>query len=241
MNQDIKILRQKSTTTAPHRHSFAQLSYTLEGILHIQAQNKIFVVPPNTAIYIPQQTIHQNKTHKNVNITTLYFGKKYQKLLFNDVRLIQLTELIKNIINKICVVALEELSTPKGKRLIATLMDEIVTSESIHNTELTVTEHPLIIKLYEIFRKTKSIYPSIEQAAKLIHVSPRTLLRIFKKETGMSFIIWKQRYLFIKAIELLKKYHRTSLVADRLGYKSDSAFISMFKKMSGGQTPSDFF
>lgn len=235
----MKILRQKSTTQESHSHSYGQMSYTFEGVLYLEANNKVFIVPPNMAIYIPAKAVHKNKTHKDVIITTLCFPKT--KALFSEIRLITLTQLIKEIINKLCLMKHEELGQPQGKHLLVTLMDEILVSKSVHSTELIITDHPAITKIYEIFRQSKDIYPSSEQSAKLIHVSPRTLLRIFKNETGMSFVLWKQRFLFIKAIELLQKYQNTSLVAYHLGYKSDSAFISMFKKMSGGQTPSDFF
>lgn len=240
MEPQIKVLKQRSTTMEPHSHLFGQISYTLEGVLYIQAENKVYIVPPNMAIYLPPKIVHQNKTHKKVIITTLYISNKFKKIFFNQVRLINITELIKNIITKINLMTKAELHQSKGRRLISILLDEIFMSEPVSYTELVVTDNLLIKKVYDIFYKAKNEYPSVEQTAQLIHVSSRTLLRVFKKETGMSFIIWKQRFLFLKAIELLQKYRSTSLVAYHLGYKSDSAFISMFKKMSGGRLPSHF-
>ncbi len=240
MEQEIKVVKQRSSTIEPHSHLFGQISYTSEGVLYIQAEDKVYIVPPNMAIYLPPKIVHQNKTHKKVIITTLYISNKFKKIFFNQIRLINITELIKNIITKINLLTKAELHQLKGRRLISILLDEIFMNEPVSYTELIITDNLIIKKVYDIFCKARNNYPSIEQTAELIHVSSRTLLRIFKKETGMSFILWKQRFLFIKSIELLQKYRSTGLVAYHLGYKSDAAFISMFKKMSGGRLPSHF-
>ena len=82
---------------------------------------------------------------------------------------------------------------------------------------------------------------TLENCASMINVSPRTLQRIIKQELGGSFILWRSQILFMKSLELLHKHKSTSIVSYLLGYNSESAFISMFKKFSHGNTPSDFY
>lgn len=124
--------------------------------------------------------------------------------------------------------------------LIAVLLDEL-NEQSVINYSLKIPKSPLLFKIYELFVQSIDYFPSLIKCAEHIHVGSRTLLRMFKHELGVSFVLWKQQFIFIKALELLILEKSTTTVAYKLGYNSDSAFITMFKKMSGGKLPSAFF
>lgn len=236
----IQSLRQKSSAKNPHFHKTGQLSLTLGGVMYVRAETRLFIVPPQMAIFIPKNTSHYHIMRKDLVLNTLYLSEKYTKNLPKKVTLLTITDLAKNLILRITQLKGSDLETKETKRLLATLIDELKNTTVIDYSELPLSDNPIILKVYQQFNQANTTYPSIEELAKLVHISSRTLLRIFKQETGMSFIIWKQRFLFIKALELLQKYGRTNIVAYKLGYNSESAFISMFKKMSAGKLPSDY-
>ena len=65
---------------------------------------------------------------------------------------------------------------------------------------------------------------------KFVHASPRTLTRVFKSETGITYSEWKQiMAIHIAIIELYLGVSIT-MIAKNLGYESSSAFIYMFRK-----------
>ncbi len=78
-----------------------------------------------------------------------------------------------------------------------------------------------------------------EAIAKYFAMSAKTMGRLFQHETGMRFSHWHQQLKLINAIELLGNGASTTFVAQSLGYSNDSAFIAMFKRLSG-KTPSGF-
>ncbi len=233
-------IQKKTTAKSFHTHKTAQLTYTIEGVSYIIAANKLFIVPPGMAIFIPQEVAHKHDMKKDVVINSLYLPHRYLKFLKKEVQLIKLTELAKLLINKICTYDETRLNSVEYKRLLLVLMDELKNFDTVEYASLDLPENPKLVKIYHLFHSNPQRWPSNVEVAKYINVSTRTLLRLFKKETGMNFVVWKQKFRFIKAIELLQYYKNTSMVAYRLGYQSDSAFISMFKKMSGGKLPGDF-
>ncbi|SHO20381.1 Bacterial regulatory helix-turn-helix s, AraC family protein [Moritella viscosa] len=49
----------------------------------------------------------------------------------------------------------------------------------------------------------------------------------------MSYQSWRQQWRVLAAIELLSKHLRVTDIAYRLGFSSDSAFISFFRQKTG--------
>lgn len=71
-------------------------------------------------------------------------------------------------------------------------------------------------------------------------VDEKTIQRLFRKETGMTFGQWRQQARLMQALERIALGERIIDVAVALGYDSPSAFASMFKRQFG-TTPSQFF
>lgn len=73
-----------------------------------------------------------------------------------------------------------------------------------------------------------------------VAMSERSLARLFKQETGITFGRWRQQLHLIIAMHQLSEDYPVQRVADYLGYQSVTAFITMFKK-SVGKPPAQYF
>jgi len=71
-------------------------------------------------------------------------------------------------------------------------------------------------------------------------LSPRSLSRLFRSETALSFAQWRQLARLTHGLERLADGEPVSAVADALGYASVSAFVAMFRR-SFGQPPARYF
>lgn len=224
-----------------HSHKIAQLSIPINGIMYIVVDNELFIIPPGMAVFIPEGILHCIKNAKaNMIIETIYFTDIYKNYLPNTTKSFYLSELSKAVISKICSFDKAAFNSTKVMHLISVLLDELDEGCKLKYS-LKLPTNPKLLKIYELFVKSKDFYPSLLDAAKHVFLSTRTLARLFKNELGVSFVLWKQQFIFIKALELLMLEKSTTAVAYKLGYNSDSAFITMFKKMSGGKLPSSFF
>jgi len=75
--------------------------------------------------------------------------------------------------------------------------------------------------------------------ARLVNATERTLLRCCQRDPGMSLAHWKQRLKVMHSLKMLRTGITIKTVAFDLGYSSSSAFISMFRKLTG-ETPDEY-
>ena len=73
----------------------------------------------------------------------------------------------------------------------------------------------------------------LEAWARSASASDRTLARLFRAETGLTFGRWRQRRRLLAALERLAAGAPVTVVALDLGYDSPSAFIAMFRRTLG--------
>ena len=87
-------------------------------------------------------------------------------------------------------------------------------------------------------------YPSdtrtLQDWARELGASERTLARLFSRETGMTFGQWRQQVKLLAALARLARGESVTAVAFDLGYASQSAFIAMFRRALG-RTPGRYF
>jgi len=67
----------------------------------------------------------------------------------------------------------------------------------------------------------------------------RTLERLFRKETGLTFAQWRRQLRIQNAIVRLHLGQSVTSVAYDAGYENTSSFIEMFRRVTG-RTPGQF-
>ncbi len=72
-----------------------------------------------------------------------------------------------------------------------------------------------------------------------IGTSSRTLMRMFQKETGLSYRAWIQQMHIALALSKIADGLSISQISESLGYTNASAFSAMFKRHLG-KTPQHF-
>ena len=81
---------------------------------------------------------------------------------------------------------------------------------------------------------------SLDDWASLGGLSARSLSRLFRVETALSFAQWRQQARLSRGLEQLAEGIPVAAVADALGYVSVSAFVAMFRR-NFGQPPARYF
>lgn len=222
----------------PHSHEKSQLLYIKRGFIKVYLEDALFLIPKGQAILIPAGIRHRGLTHSDVEYINLYFNLT----IFNlpkTIKHMDVSPLLNASINKVPDFPKSYDKDSPSFHLALVIADEInLAAKAAFSLPLPTDKR--CDKIITYFEKAKDEMPTLQEISNNIGASSRTLTRIFQKETGMSFEKWRQKYLLLRAIVLLTEGHSTTSIAQKLGYSNDSAFIAMFKRLSG-KTPSRFY
>jgi AraC-like DNA-binding protein len=119
-----------------------------------------------------------------------------------------------------------------NSRLMAVLLDEIAAAE-VENLHLPMPSDRRLRALVDLMMAAPSERGTLGQWAKRVGLSERTLERLIRRETGMSFGRWRQQLGVILAVQWLASGASIQQVAADLGYESVPSFVTMFRKTLG--------
>lgn len=105
---------------------------------------------------------------------------------------------------------------------------------------LPIAQDIRLQKIYAALCDNPADNRTIEDWGRRVGATGRTLRRLFRSQTGLSFQQWRRQFRILEAMERLEAGQPVTNVALDLGYDSTSAFITMFKKKLG-TTPGQYF
>jgi len=222
-----------------HHHERAQLLYCSQGSFHLQISDREFLVPPSRAIWIPARMEHHAYATKRVSYRSLYFDIRHFKHLPIQMEVIKVAPLLKELIINACLFKDNYAENSAESRIAAVIIDEVLKSTT-EPFSLPLSENAQLTRIKSYILEHLATKLTHSKIAKDFHVSPKTLSRLCKKETGMTLEQWIMQIKLLKAIEMITTGSTTILTALSLGYSNDSAFIYMFKRLTGG-TPSELY
>jgi AraC-like DNA-binding protein len=97
-----------------------------------------------------------------------------------------------------------------------------------------------LIARCQSFLKKPDSHQTIDEWCDALGMSRRSFTRLFRKETGLSFMTWRQQACLVAALPRLVAGETVTSVAVDLGYDNPAAFTTMFKRVLGA-SPRAYF
>ncbi len=222
---------------APHSHPRTQLVHAASGIMTVTAENRAWVIPRGRALWMPAGISHEIFTHGPVAMRTLYIAPG--TALPDALRVIAVSPLLRELI--LAVMAMPRLYGEDGAeaRLIAVLLDRLRSAE-IAPLSLPLASDARLRRVMGGLLVRPGDRRGLQAWARTAGASPRTLARLFVRETGMTFHLWRQQARLLDALRRLDAGQSVTTIAYDLGYSNPSAFITMFRRALG-TTPGRFY
>ena len=222
-----------------HRHPSAQLLYASSGVMTVTTDQGRWVVPPQRAVWVPPAVEHSVHMTGQVKVRTLYLDPSLLRAPFRTCCVVQVSPLLRELILRVI-----EFVQPYGldgpeARIAAVVADEIRAARTAP-LHLPSPKDPRLLAITARLANDPADERTLAQWSRTAGASPRTLARLFQKETGLSFARWRHQACLLRALELLAAGNSVTAVAIDLGYDSVSAFITMFRE-SLGTTPGRYF
>ena len=215
-----------------HQHPWGQLTYASHGIMKVNTENASFIIPPERALWLPKFTPHQVSSRYGVSFRSLYIDNSRAKKLPAETTSIDVSGLLRELILSISGWGEMYDVNSEKTRLMSVLIDQIRSASSAP-LFLNMPKDKRLVKISSMLNQNPADNTTLDKWSDSIGATPRTLNRLFQKETKMGFVEWRQRLRILYSLERIERGEAVNVVAIDMGYESASAFITMFKKHMG--------
>lgn len=222
-----------------HAHDWAQLDWSPTGVLTVDVDDRSWVVPPTVAFWVPAGRRHAVGASRVADLRHVTFYPRRDDRLsgapFDQPIPIAMTSLMTEL--------LDRLTEPSLTRAVRGRLGEVFVDAmtpalgSTFELRLPRDERAAAIARHLLDDPTDD--RSLVEWGRTVGASRRTLVRLFRTETSLTFTEWRTRCRIRAALPQLSVGHSVSEVAYRAGYRNVSAFVAAFRRTTG-ITPGDY-
>ncbi|WP_030442233.1 AraC family transcriptional regulator [Actinoplanes subtropicus] len=213
-----------------HYHDVHQLAHPLRGVLQVSTSRGAWVVPPNRAVWIPAGVAHAHQAHGPTEMRSLIFQVGVNPLAAEQPTVLTVGPLLREVIRALSgpgsmveshryhleQVALHELRAVRALPLC-----------------LPAPGDPRLVALCDLLAADPADARTLRELGREVGAADRTLSRLFREQTGISFPQWRGQLRLHHALKLLAGGLPVTRVAADCGYRSPSAFIEAFRATFG--------
>lgn len=218
--------------TGWHSHARAQLIYATAGVMRITTDAMAYVVPPGRALWVPAAMPHAVTMQGPVAMRALFLRADAAALGPAGCAVMAVTPLLRALILAACELPLEWDPAGRAGHVAALILDEISRAPALP-LGVPALGDPRLVRLAAALAADPASRLTVEAWAARCGASPRTLARLFRRETGMSFGRWRQLLRLSEAAALLAGGATPARAAAAVGYASAPAFGAAFRAAFG--------
>ncbi|MCP4340806.1 MAG: AraC family transcriptional regulator [Desulfobulbaceae bacterium] len=222
----------KGLSYPKHHHTPCQLLYASKGVMTVSVEQGTWVVPQSHAVWIPSGMNHQIEAEDHLTLRNIYVKPTSSPKNMRQCCVVAMPSLLRELIVYAESFPAAYNSNSHEERILTIILDLLqklkpaaLLLPSVQDKRLQIITTGLIANPGDT--------RTLDQWAKEVGSTSRTLSRLFKKETGINFKQWRQQARLMEAIRALTSGEQVSSIAFNLGYNSISAFVAMFKKQLG--------
>jgi AraC-like DNA-binding protein len=229
----------KDYTFATSRSEWHALVFAASGVMRVHTSSGSWVVPPHRAVWVPAGVERSLEVSAGLALRTLYFKPGVARSLPRRCCVMNVTPLLRELILHTIGLGMLNRAIPAHARLIGVLIDQLAGSSTVP-LQLPHPSDPRAVKAAALLKADPKRGRSLPAIARASGASPRTIERLFRAETNMTFAEWRKRLRLLEALRLLAAREPVTNIALELGYASPSAFTAMFRR-AFGTTPSRYY
>ncbi len=221
-----------------HCHPWVQLSYAARGVLDVRTAAGRFVAPPQRAVWIPAGVVHRVHCSADTEIRSLYIAPSAVAPAPAGCRVLGVSPLLRELIRAFGELPADYDEDGPPGRLARVLLDQLAAAPEV-GLVLPLPADPRLAGLCARLEASPDARQGLREWSLREGVSEKTLSRLFRRQTGLTFRLWRQRLRLLGALPALERGERVTDVALASGYESVSAFIAAFREQFGA-TPGEF-
>ena len=214
--------------TGWHQHPRAQLLHATSGVMRVATRSALFIVPPGTALWMPARTPHVTRMPTGLTMRALFLREDAALAGPGVVTVVAVSPLLRELILAACEQPVMWDEDGPVRHVVALALHEIGHAGT-RPIAVPACRDPRLMRVTEALLSDPSDARGLEAFAETAGASARTLARLFRKETGMSFQAWRRQLRMTEALATLTQGATPARAAAAVGYTSGPAFGAAFR------------
>jgi AraC-like DNA-binding protein len=219
-----------------HDHAEQQLAYPSSGMLIVSTATGSWVVPPQRAVWLPATVAHSHQAYGATQLRTVSFPVDVNPLGLIQPAVLSVSRLLRELIIAIT-------DDPDGPAEEQQDMKRVVLRQLRLAPALQFhLPRPADQRLREVaalMAREPGRDRSLADLGRAVGAGERTLSRLFRAETGMTFPQWRAQLRLHHSLTLLANGLPVTTTAITCGYSTPSAFTAAFRA-TFGTTPAAY-
>ena len=217
---------------APHQHRRGQLISGASGVVVLATPSGTWVMPPQRGMWIPPGTVHDVRMVGVVSMQSLYLEPEMTQGMPDGCQVVGISPFMRSLMTEALDLPIDYDPGSRAGAVMALLQHEM-RRLPVLPLSLPYPAHNSLAARCRQFLRDPMVHETIEDWSEPLGMSRRAFTRLFRRETGLSFVAWRQQACLVAALPLLAAGEPVTSVALALGYDNPAAFTTMFKRVLG--------
>ena len=217
---------------SPHQHRRHQLLYCAAGAVLVSTAGGSWVIPPECALWTPGGVVHEVRMLGDVSMRTLYLEPGIIAGMPARCEVLAISPFMRSLMLEAIDLPVEYDPASRAGALM-TLIQHEIQQLPVQPLALPMPAHPALLARCRGFLARPTPHETIDGWSEALGMSRRAFTRLFRSETGTSFVAWRQQACLLAALPRLIAGEPVTLIALDLGYDNPAAFTAMFKRSLG--------
>jgi AraC-like DNA-binding protein len=212
-----------------HDHAENQLVYPSTGLLQVSTTAGSWVVPPHRAIWLPAAVAHSHRAYGATQMRGLAFSAAVRPDL-DQPTVVEVSGLLREIILELT----DNPALPPADRadLHRIALRQLTPAPALR-FHLPQPRDVRLRDVTDLLTADPGDERTLAELGGAVGVGERTLSRLFRRETGLTFPQWRAQLRLHHSLTLLAIGQSVTATAIACGYQNPSAFIAAFRETFG--------
>ena len=219
-----------------HDHAEQQLLYPSSGLLIVSTTHGSWVVPPQRAVWLPAAVAHAHQAYGATQVRTVAFPVDVNPLGLTQPTVLSVSRLLRELI----IAITDDPARPRDEQrdLKRVALHQLKPAPALQ-FHLPQPGDERLRDVTAILAEDPGSDRTLAELGRAVGAGERTLSRLFRAETGMTFPQWRAQLRLHHSLTLLASGLSVTATAVACGYSTPSAFTAAFHA-TFGTTPGTY-
>jgi len=212
-----------------HLHRRGQLFCPMSGLAMASTSHGTWLVPCRRALWIPAGARHELRMQGVVEMQSLYFDTGMFPDMPDRCRVVAISSLMRSLMAEAVALPIKYDREGRSAAIMKLIGYEVGRLRELP-LSLPLPADKALARRCLKFSASPKAHAKIDDWASSLHLTRRTFTRLFRRETGLSFVAWRQQACILAALPKLTAGASVTQTAADLGYDNPAAFSTSFKR-----------